>query len=58
VNDEVWLPRHVLLKLDARVALFKGINMQEDVTYRDYRKFHAETKITVGGEMQEQKNPQ
>ncbi|HEX4486711.1 MAG TPA: hypothetical protein VH088_10615 [Terriglobales bacterium] len=58
VNDEVWLPKHVLLKLDARIALFKGINMQEDVTYRDYRKFHTETKITVGGEMQEQKTPQ
>ncbi|HEY3618856.1 MAG TPA: hypothetical protein VGK96_18760, partial [Candidatus Sulfotelmatobacter sp.] len=24
VNDEVWLPRHVNFKLDARVALFKG----------------------------------
>jgi hypothetical protein len=58
VNDEVWLPKHVLLKLDARIALFKGINMQEDVTYHDYRKFHTETKITVGGEMQEQKTPQ
>jgi hypothetical protein len=58
VNDEVWLPKHVLLKLDARIALFKGINMQEDVTYRDYRKFHTETKITVGGEMQEQKTQQ
>jgi hypothetical protein len=50
VNDEVWLPKHVFLKLDARIALFKGINMQEDVTYRDYRKFHAETKITPVGE--------
>jgi hypothetical protein len=50
VNDEVWLPKHVFLKLDARIALFKGINMQEDVTYRDYRKFHTETKITVGEE--------
>jgi hypothetical protein len=57
VNDEVWLPKHVVLKLDARIAVFKGINMQEDVTYRDYRKFHTETKITVGGEMQEQKTP-
>jgi hypothetical protein len=27
VNDEVWLPRHVALKLDARVALLKGVKM-------------------------------
>jgi hypothetical protein len=50
VNDEVWLPKHVSLKLDARIALFKGINLQEDVTYRDYRKFRADTKITSVGE--------
>ena len=55
VNDEVWLPKHVLLTLDARIALFKGINMQEDVTYRDYRKFHTESKIIPGGEVQEQR---
>ena len=54
VNDEVWLPKHVFLKLDARIALFKGINMQEDVTYRDYRKFRADTKIVPAGEIQDQ----
>lgn len=52
VNDEVWLPKHVALKLDARIALLKGINMVEDVTYRDYRKFQTETKITGVGESQ------
>src|SRR5215467_3127843 len=30
VNDEVWLPRHVALKLDARVVLFKGINVESE----------------------------
>ncbi|HEY6185561.1 MAG TPA: hypothetical protein VIW67_25195 [Terriglobales bacterium] len=52
VNDEVWLPKHVTLKLDARVALFKGLNMAEDVTYRDYKKFGTNTKITPLGEVQ------
>ncbi len=52
VNDEVWLPKHVALKLDARVALFKGVNMAEDVTYRDYKKFGTNTKITPLGEVQ------
>ena len=52
VNDEVWLPKHVALKLDARVALFKGLNMAEDVTYRDYKKFGTHTRITPLGEVQ------
>jgi hypothetical protein len=52
VNDEVWLPKHVTLKLDARVALFKGLNMAEDVTYRDYKKFGTNTTITPLGEVQ------
>ena len=34
VNDEVWLPKHVSLKLDARLALLKGLNISEDVTYQ------------------------
>lgn len=55
VNDEVWLPKHVSLKLDARVALFKSINMVEDVSYRDYRKFRADTKITPVSEVQQQR---
>ena len=50
INDEVWLPKHISLKLDARIALFKGLRMEEDVTYRDYRKFRTDTKITSFGE--------
>jgi hypothetical protein len=47
VNDEVWLPQRIDVKLDARVALLKGVNENVRVTYQDYRKFRAETKITV-----------
>jgi hypothetical protein len=53
INDEVWLPKQVALKLDARIALLKGLNISEDVTYRDYKKFRAETKIVPVGEAQE-----
>jgi hypothetical protein len=54
VNDEVWLPRHVAIKLDVRVALLKNFNLEADVTYRDYRKFRTDTKIVPVGELQEQ----
>jgi len=53
INNEVWLPKHVALKLDARIALFKGLNMAEDVTYRDYKKFRSNIKIIPLGETQE-----
>jgi hypothetical protein len=53
INDEVWLPKYVALKLDARVALFKGVNIGEDVTYRDYKKFRIGTKILSGEEVKE-----
>jgi len=35
------------VKLDARVALLKGVNEKVHVTYQDYRRFRAETKISV-----------
>ena len=53
INDEVWLPKHVAVHVDARIALFKNIDEDIDVTYRDYRKFRTDTKITVVGESRE-----
>ena len=55
VNDEIWLPKHVALKLDARLALLKGLNIEEDVAFRDYRKFRTDTKILPAAEVQEQR---
>ncbi len=52
VNDEVWLPKHVSLTLDARLALLANVNVQEIVTYRDYRKFRTDTRILPTGEQQ------
>ncbi len=45
MNDEVWLPRHVAVHVDVRVALLKNFNVEQDITYRDYKKFHAASKI-------------
>jgi hypothetical protein len=52
VNDEVWLPKYLNLHFDARIALFKGYRDDVEQTYRDYKKFKADTKITVMGETQ------
>jgi hypothetical protein len=45
VNDEVWLPKHVAVKLDVRVALLKNFKMDADETYRDYKKFRTSARI-------------
>ncbi len=50
VNDEVWLPKLVQLHFDARIVLFKSFDDDVEQTYRDYRKFRTDTKITVVGE--------
>jgi hypothetical protein len=53
VNDEVWLPRHINFKVDARVALVKGYNLDGEQTFRDYKKFRTSSKIVGMGEVQE-----
>jgi len=50
INDEVWLPKHVAVQIDLRLALLKDENEDIDETFRDYRKFRADTKILPGGE--------
>ena len=50
INDEVWLPKHVWMRLDAKIALLKNFNLTADITYTDYKKFRADTKI-VGSEV-------
>jgi hypothetical protein len=55
VNEEVWLPRYLTFKVDARVALVKGFKVDGEETFRDYRKFRTTSKIVGMGEVQEPK---
>src|SRR6202008_4541396 len=45
VNNEVWLPKHVAVKMDVRLALLKNFNMDADDTFRDYKKFRTSARI-------------
>jgi hypothetical protein len=49
VNDEVWLPRHVLVTYRARIGLVKKISGQSEITYSGYRKFQAESRLVPDG---------
>ena len=53
VNDEVWLPKQVMFRLDAKVALLKHFSIEEESTYRDYKKFRTDTKIVPLGNVEE-----
>jgi len=55
VNNEVWLPQHVTFKVDARIALLKGYNIDGEQTYRDYKKFRTSSKIVGMAEVKDQK---
>ena len=55
VNDEVWLPQHVIGKADVRLALVKRYKGVEEVTFRDYKKFRTSSRITQWGELEEKK---
>ena len=52
INDEVWLPRQVAFKFDARFALLKGFNIDGEQTFRDYKKFRTDAKIVGVAETQ------
>lgn len=53
VNDEVWLPQHLDVKLDVRLALLKEYNVNLEQTYRDYKKFRTTARIRSVGEVNE-----
>jgi hypothetical protein len=50
VNGELWLPAKALLKLDARLAVFKRLRGEQEVEFSDYRKFQTDSKITIADE--------
>lgn len=47
VNDEVWLPSHFSIHGDARFGLLIKMHGDLEVTYRDYKKFQADSRIVT-----------
>jgi len=45
-------PKHLNLKVDARIALLKNFDAEYDVTFRDYQKFRTDAVIRPLGEVQ------
>jgi hypothetical protein len=47
VNGEVWLPSRISVRAEARIAILKKMHAEIDITYREYRKFQADSKIVA-----------
>ena len=45
VNDEVWLPRQVRMAGAARIGLIKKLSVEQDLTFRDYRRFQTDARL-------------
>jgi hypothetical protein len=45
VNEEVWLPAHISVRADARLAYLRNLREELDITYRDYKKFQADSRV-------------
>lgn len=45
VNDEIWVPSRIRLKLDARLGLIKKYRKELDITYTGYRKFKTDSRV-------------
>jgi hypothetical protein len=47
VNDEVWLPQHIWVAASARLGVFKKLRVQEDTTYKNFRKFQTDSRLVA-----------
>jgi hypothetical protein len=45
VNGEVWAPKRIQIRFDARLALLKRMLADVDVEFDEFRKFQAESRI-------------
>jgi hypothetical protein len=50
VNQEVWLPLRVRLSGSATVGLVKKLNLEEELTFRNFRKFQSDSQVVLGGQ--------
>lgn len=52
VNEEVWLPRELTVKVDVRLALLKNVNVDLEQSFRDYKKFRATSRVLAVEDVQ------
>jgi len=51
VNDEVWLPNRVLMSAAARIGLVKKLNIQQEMSFSNFRKFQTGARVVSSSEI-------
>jgi hypothetical protein len=52
INNELWVPKDVSLKASARLMLLKKVNVEQEITFSEYRKFQTDSRVISSGEEQ------
>jgi len=50
VNEEVWLPLRVRMSASATVGLVKKLRVEEELTFRNFRKFQSDSQVVLSGQ--------
>lgn len=48
VNGEVWLPKREFVSGSGRIGMLKRLSEDQEITWRDYKKFRVESKVVAG----------
>jgi hypothetical protein len=48
INQEVWLPKREFLSGSGRIGLLKRVAEDQEITWKNYKKFQVESKIVEG----------
>jgi hypothetical protein len=43
INGEVWAPKRIVLKASARLLVLRKVNVEQELTFSDYRKFQTDS---------------
>ena len=49
-KDELWVPKDISLKASARLGLLKKVNVEQEITFSEYRKFQTDSRVISGEE--------
>jgi hypothetical protein len=52
VNNEVWLPKLILVRGSMRIALVKVLHGEVIINYSGYKRFQAESRVVAAGQHQ------
>jgi hypothetical protein len=52
VNDDLWVPKDISLKASARLALLKKVNVEQEITFSEYRRFQTDSRVISTGDEQ------